>query len=133
MKKFLILSLLTLVIPIQVKSHNKPAHEICLKASDYAGCIKTNSSFTFAEKIGAMGVLSSMKCMNRNKGVSIKDTDKATIDALNDMKINIKIRKDSEVIALANEYTYYVDQNDCVSLPPENTKKFEKLLETIEK
>lgn len=117
-------------IPIQVKSHNKPAHEICLKASDYAGCIKTNSGFTYAEKIGAMGVVGSMECYKRNKGASVSDADKAVIDALNDMRINIKVRKDSDVIALGKEYSYLVDQKDCVTITTESQKK---LLEFVER
>ena len=75
MKKFLILSLLTLVIPIQVKSHDIPAHEICLKASDYAGCIKTNSGFRKSDKIGAIGVIGGFECAKRNLGISNKEAD----------------------------------------------------------
>ena len=130
LKKFLILSLLTLVIPIQVKSHDIPAHEICLKASDYAGCIKTNSGFSYADKTQAIGVLAYMECKKRNHGSYINE-DKALIDVLKKMDINPKIRKDSEVKSIAKEFSYLIDQKDCQTTPAKNFDKIQKVLDKL--
>ena len=50
-KKFIVMSIfLPLLVPIGVRSHDEEVHKICLNAKDYAGCIKSNSSFTYMQK-----------------------------------------------------------------------------------
>ena len=131
MKKFLILSLLTLVIPIQVKSHNKPAHDLCQKAIDYKGCIDANSGFSYSEKTNAIGVLAGLECYKRKKGATEEEMDIAVIKSLNDMRINIRIRKDSEVKEAAKKVSYLVDQDDCTSFTKEDQIKMVKVLESL--
>ena len=130
LKKFLILSLLTLVIPVQVKSHDIPAHEICINASDYNGCIRNNTKYSNEDRIFATGVIASVECMVRNKGTSRLRAEEAIIYTLKERNIPYNIREVSIVKDAADKLSYLLDDG-CRNRKEENQDEYERIITSL--
>ena len=125
MKNFLIPLIAIFLIPIQIEAHDQQAHEICIKAKDYVGCLKANKTFTKMEKAAATGSIAALKCMERRNLISKEESDNAIREAFNSLNIPIDAKEDAQVIKVANEISYLY-QVDCRTMVDSNQIKMQK-------
>ena len=118
---------LPLLFPANLKSHDKSAHEICLNARDYEGCISENTSFSYLEKVSTAGVMSAMMCMERRSLIDKKESSEIVDSTLKEMGIPIEIKNDSQVIRVAGKISYLY-QVDCRTKKDVDQIKMQKLL-----
>ena len=127
-KNFIVMSIfLPLLVPIGVRSHDEEVHKICFNAKDYAGCIKSNSSFTYMQKAAATVALGSMKCLERRNLITKFEGDKAMADALGALNIPKEILKVSKVQKVAEKISFLF-QVDCRTMVDTDQIKMQKIL-----
>tara|TARA_B100000161_G_C33439317_1_gene363941 strand:+ start:65 stop:481 length:417 start_codon:yes stop_codon:yes gene_type:complete len=127
LKKILIPLIAIFLLPIPIRSHDQPAHEICKNAKDYVGCLKANKTFTSLEKAGASGAISAMECMKRRNLITQNEANLAIKKAFKELNIPIDAKDDPEVIKAAKEISYLY-QVDCRTMVDTNQIKMQKLL-----
>ena len=118
---------LPLLYSANLKSHDKPAHEICLNAKDYRGCISENTTFSYFEKISTAGVMSAMMCMERRSLIDKEESNEILESTLKEMGIASEILKDSQVLRVAEKISYLY-QVDCRTKKDVDQIKMQKLL-----
>ena len=131
MKNIITFILVALAIPLQVKAHNKDVHEMCLKANDYEGCVRNNSSFNFGDKMAAIGAIAAIECMERTQDLSKEDAEDTLVEVFEEMNISRRIMLESDIIVSANKISYLFE-DDCETLTTKNEKEMEEFLLEIE-
>ena len=116
------------LMPPEIHSHDQTAHELCINANDYIGCITQNKNFTYTEKAAAAGVLSALLCMERRNLIDQNESQKALDYALRELNIPIEIKNDSQVIKLAERISYLY-QVDCRTKKDTDQIKMQKILQ----
>ncbi len=125
LKKFLIPLIASFLIPFPIRSHDKPAHEICIKATDYVGCVKANKTFTGMEKAAASGAIAAMNCMKRRNLITQNEANLAIKESFKELNIPIDAKNDPQVIKVADEISLLY-QVDCRTMVDTNQIKMQK-------
>ena len=127
MKKLAIPLIAFFLIPFPIRSHDQPAHEICIKATDYIGCLKANKSFTSMEKAAAAGAIAALKCMQKRNLITLNEAESAIRESFKELNIPIDAQNDPQVIKVANEISLLY-QVDCRTMVDTNQIKMQKKL-----
>ena len=127
LKKILIPLIAIFLLPIPIRSHDQPAHEICKNANDYVGCLKANKTFTSMEKAAASGAIAAMKCMKRRNLITQNEANQAIKEAFKELNIPIDAKDDPQVIKVAKEISNLY-QVDCRTMVDTNQIKMQKRL-----
>ncbi len=127
MTRFSFLFICLFFLPLFGKAHNQSAHEICLKATDYSGCIKNNQNASFADKAAATGAYGALECMRRQGHITQKEVKEAMRDVLREMNISQKLLFDSQVLR-ASRRASYLFREDCRTMNQANQLEMQEIL-----